>query len=83
MKIFIFRIYYKDKIMGQAIHRKAKGCLVRFANEPATYLSHNQFKIFFISKPSECVVSVPHAFYVFLEEHAHIYSYPDYTQFLN
>ena len=54
MKIFIFRIYYKDKIMGQAIHRKAKGCLVRFADvmnhqlwtyidNIQLYMSHNNF----------------------------------------
>ena len=39
MKIFIFRIYYKDKIMGQAIHWKEKGCLVRFADAHSQYIS--------------------------------------------
>ena len=32
MKIFIFGINYMEKIMGQTIHRNAKGCLVRFAD---------------------------------------------------
>ena len=31
-KIFIFRIYYKENIMGQTIPQRAKGCLVRFAD---------------------------------------------------
>ena len=36
VKIFIFGIHCMEKITGQTIHRKAKACLVRFADAQAT-----------------------------------------------
>ena len=40
MKIFIFRIDCMEKITGQTIHRKAKRCLVRFADGQSSYFNH-------------------------------------------
>src|SRR5271168_2909803 len=38
VKIFIFGINCMEKITGQTIHRKAKWCLVRFADGIYTYI---------------------------------------------